>query len=132
MAVPLSAPVPQVLVVEDEKAILNLLRISLRSIGVVVWEAASGEEGVEVFLQYGSAIELVILDVTLPGKDGIQTALELRSIRPALKVCFITGDPGSPRMDAISAFGPVSVIDKPFCLGDLAREIKRLLGPTIK
>jgi two-component system, cell cycle sensor histidine kinase and response regulator CckA len=130
MADPLPAQAPQVLVVEDERAILNLMRISLRSLGVVVWEAASGEEGVEVFLQHGSAIKLAILNVSLPGMDGTQTALELRRIRPEVKVCFITGDPGSPRMAAIATLGPVSVIEKPFYPGDLAREIKRLLGPT--
>jgi len=65
-----------VLVVDDDAALRNLLRVSLQRIGYVVYEAANGGEALEIFNE--NSIDLVLLDVVMPEMDGFDTCTELR------------------------------------------------------
>ena len=75
----LETPARAILVIEDDFAIRGLLGLTLRNAGYAVWETATGEEGIDLFRQHRDRIGLVILDLGLPGMDGLDTARVLRA-----------------------------------------------------
>jgi len=117
----------EVIVIENKAAIRNVLTRSLQVAGFVVWEAASGEEGVMLFRQHAATIGLVLLDARLGEMDGIQTALELRAIRPDAVLGFMTGDPDSPTMQEAYALSPAFVLEKPFRMAQFLQGVNRIL-----
>jgi len=116
-----------ILVVEDNKQIRWILQRVFLQAGLVVWDVASGEDAVRLIRQHAINICLVLLDVRLGGMDGIQTALELRSLRPDVALCFMTGDPDSPAMAEAIARSPTYVFEKPFHMTQMLQEVKRIL-----
>ncbi|MCS7155143.1 MAG: sigma-54 dependent transcriptional regulator, partial [Bacteroidetes bacterium] len=79
----------RILVVDDERAIRNALREILEHEGYRVEEAASAEEALEQALR--SEVDLVLLDVKMPGRDGLEVLEALRQGRPELPVVLLTG-----------------------------------------
>jgi DNA-binding response OmpR family regulator len=77
-----------VLVIEDEPGIADLLRRGLESAGFVVDMAADGQLG--LLSAQRDEVELVILDLGLPGLPGEQVLRRLRAVRPALPVIVLT------------------------------------------
>jgi len=74
-----------VLVIDDEEIPRNLLCDMLRSLGYTALPAVSGEEGIEILRYAPEKVDLVIVDRTMPGMDGIETVERLRSLRPTLR-----------------------------------------------
>ena len=79
----------RVLVVDDEESMRYFLERSLKRRGYKVECAASGEDAIEA--ARGEAPDLVLLDLRLPGMDGIETLSKLRAIRPDARVILMTG-----------------------------------------
>lgn len=86
-----------VLIVDDEAAIVDTARETLECNGYRVLTAASGNQAIAVFQQHANQIELVVLDMMMPGMDGCQTKSALRSIAPACRILATSGlrRPGS-------------------------------------
>jgi CheY-like chemotaxis protein len=107
--------VPNVLVIDDERPIRALLREVLAEQGYDVTEAANGVEGVRRARERRP--DLVITDILMPDKDGLETILELRAVAPGLPVIAISGGSAMMSMDVLSAarrFGARHVFSKPF------------------
>ncbi len=105
---------PEVLVVDDEAVVLGLLAAALRHYGLGMRQADSGEEAVRVYQGHRDTIDVVLLDVQMPGLDGPQTLTALRVLNPAVRVLFMTGDAGRYSHDQLLALGADRVLDKPF------------------
>ena len=80
--------VKKVMVVDDEPAVCKLLSDFLEDKGYVVKEVYEGEKVVEAYLQ--TRPDVVLLDVKLPGKDGLEVLRELRAIDPKVSVIMVT------------------------------------------
>jgi CheY-like chemotaxis protein len=80
----------KILVVDDEPSIRRVVRLGLTSLGHTICEAADGNEALAQFDAVGQ-VDLVITDVVMAGKDGIETLVELRKRRKDLKVLVISG-----------------------------------------
>src|ERR1700736_3060715 len=78
----------RVVVVEDEPAIRRGIADALRASGYQVAEAADGFRGLEEAVRLG--VDLVLLDLLLPGRDGLQVLTDLRKVRPTLPVIILT------------------------------------------
>jgi len=78
-----------VLVIDDDDAIRQLLRALLEREGFVVEEAADGQEGVE--RHRNRPADIVITDIIMPNKDGVNTMFELLKMTPNLKIIAISG-----------------------------------------
>lgn len=85
---------PGVLVVDDTAGVLGVVGAAMRHHGFDVWLAADGVEAVEVFQAHRDGIDVVLLDVRMPGRDGPQTLAVLRGLSPDLRCCFMSGDLG--------------------------------------
>ena len=80
-----------VLVVEDERAILNLIVASLESEGYRILKASSSRDALDVVAANGGVVDLVLTDATMPGMGGVELARELLATRPDLVVIIMSG-----------------------------------------
>lgn len=120
-----------ILVVDDEPSIRRVVRIAMEAIGHSVCEAADGNEAVAQFEALHS-VELVITDVVMAGKDGIETLVELRRRRKDLKIIVMSGGGqvgASTYLRMAGILGANKTLEKPFTLTDLQTVVTELLGP---
>jgi two-component system, cell cycle sensor histidine kinase and response regulator CckA len=80
-----------ILVVEDEKSLLDLARIVFESKGYTVFAAKDGIEAVEMYKQHRKNISLVFTDIRLPGLNGREVFTKLKEMNPNVKVIFTSG-----------------------------------------
>jgi DNA-binding NtrC family response regulator len=117
-----------ILIVEDEESMREGLRDWLTEGGYKVETAKDGEDGLKIISDHDVA--LVLLDLRLPGKDGISVLKEAKTIRPQLKVIIITAYPSSQTKAAAIKEGAVDYLPKPFNLYDLDKLIQGKLLPA--
>jgi CheY-like chemotaxis protein len=99
----------KVLVVEDDELVRRVARRALESGGYAVVEAANVDEAL-CLLEGGSAVDLVLSDVVMPGKSGLELASLLESTLPGLPVVLMSGYSESQRSCAASR----RFLEKPF------------------
>ena len=119
----------RVLVVDDDGMIRDVVRRVLERAGHEVIEAAEGSEGLRKLKE--STVDLMIVDVMMPKKGGIETLMELRKSQPGIKTIVITGkvDTDSASFkNLVHAFGVSRVFPKPFDLNELSSTVENLLG----
>jgi CheY-like chemotaxis protein len=105
----------RILVVDDNEAFRVLLRQTLRKAGYEVAEACDGDEALRLFT--ANPVRLVITDVLMPEKDGIETIRALRRGGPPVKILAISGGGRlEPRMclSLAKMIGADRVLAKPF------------------
>jgi len=117
-----------VLVVEDEGALRTAVAHSLAGIGFEVLQGDSAEAALAVARSHGGDIDLLLTDVLMPGQSGAQLAEALRRERPAVKVLYMTGFPGDPRVAEVMGGGAAEVIHKPFKHSTLVEQVRRLVA----
>jgi CheY-like chemotaxis protein len=127
-AKPRRAGVPGILVVDDEQIIRQLLYTVLRRQGFNVWLAASGDEAVQVYAAHQAEIDLVLLDVRMPGPDGPATLAALRQRSATLRCCFMSGDLGGVTKEELLALGAERVFIKPFVSTEMARSLWEMVN----
>jgi CheY-like chemotaxis protein len=80
-----------ILLVEDDPGVCQLLSRILRDRGYTVIEACHSEQALELFEKHSTEIHLVLTDVVMPGKSGLELADILRAKRPDLKILCMSG-----------------------------------------
>jgi anti-anti-sigma factor len=118
----------RVLVVDDELSVLCILAAGLRSRGFHVWLAGDGCQAIELYRQRRAMIDVVLLDVRMPGMSGPQTLAALWGVWPAVRCCFMTGDPSPYTEAALLRLGAARVFRKPFDLTEVAETLGELTG----
>jgi CheY-like chemotaxis protein len=112
---------PGILVVDDEWGVRRLLKVGMRQQGFAVWLAAGGQEALELYRRHQETIDVVLMDVRMPGLDGPQTLAALRELTPQIRCCFMSGDAGSYTEDRLRNWSAAAVLQKPFPLAEVAR-----------
>ncbi len=120
---------PCILIVEDEKDVREMLRISLARKRYTVLEAQNGKDAITYFKP--AVTDLVITDLIMPEEDGLKVIMKLREIKPSIKIIAISGGgkagPGS-YLNLAKALGADAAYSKPFSLNDLMSKIDELLN----
>ena len=116
-----------ILLVDDEKVVLDVHRELLMSSGYTVYAAGSGREAIAVYLEKRNAIDLVILDMVMPGISGSETFDRLRQIDPAVKVLLSSGYSLTGEAQHIMDRGCNGFLQKPFQIEKLSRKIREML-----
>jgi CheY-like chemotaxis protein len=119
----------KILVVDDDKALLGTIGRILRSRGYEVQLASDGLEGLRLFRSHTP--ELVITDIFMPVKEGLDTILLLRTWSPELKIIAITGGGKVGKQDAFAAaadLGAWTVLAKPFTPEELLASVSECLA----
>lgn len=115
----------RILVIEDEPGIVDFLERGLRSYGFDVESAPDGESGAEQALD--GKFDLVVLDIMLPRRSGLEVLEELHRARPSLPVVVLTARGGvEDRVAGLDA-GAIDYLTKPFSLTELAARIRAQL-----
>ena len=115
---------PRVLLVDDDRSLLELLADYLRRQGHEVRGAATGQEGIAATAEWQP--DLVLLDVTMPGLDGWQVLSRLRSASP-VPVIMLTARGEEPEILRGFAGGADDYVTKPFSFAQLGARIKAVL-----
>jgi two-component system, OmpR family, response regulator len=115
-----------ILVVDDDALLRTLLYEVLRQEGIAVWTAANGFEALTLYDQQRGAIDLVLLDVNMPGRDGPETLAALRRLDPEVRCCYMTAGAGPYTEADLLAGGVCGLIRKPFRLFEAAHSLRQL------
>jgi len=121
--------VVKILVIEDDPEVRNYLVAVLSRAGHEVREASNGKEGVQAFAAAPS--DVVITDIIMPEKDGIETILDLRRTNPELKVIAISGGGRSTPdnyLHSAKLLGADRTIRKPFTNEEILAAVTELAG----
>ena len=111
-----------ILVIDDEQLIRLQIRSALELEGYVVHEAANGNEGLARIAE--AAPDVVITDILMPDKEGIETILELRRSHPKIRIIAISGGGRTGNKDFLRTakhLGADRTLAKPFGLAELLR-----------
>jgi PAS domain S-box-containing protein len=119
-----------ILLVEDEEALLDMMREFLRARGYCVLEARDGAEAYEIALEHDGDIHLVVTDVVMPRMSGRALAHQIKHLRPATRVLFVSGYPAEP-FDARSFSDGAFFLRKPFRRDDLLQRVREALDATL-
>lgn len=116
-----------ILVAEDELSVLNLVTLILRSAGYSVLTASDGNEALSVFENHTDSIDLVLLDVMMPGLGGRQVMDKIAAKYPAVRFLFSSGySENAIHTDFIIQEG-LRLIQKPYHRYDLLRTVREIL-----
>lgn len=117
----------QILLIDDDEAVLNVTAKMLEAINCQAYLAHSGQEALDFCKNSKIEIDLVILDETMRGLSGGETFDLLRKINPELKVILASGYGLDEKIQATLSRGCNGFLHKPFQLKDLEEKIKEVL-----
>jgi len=117
-----------ILLVEDEQSVRKSEREFLELSGYTVLEAQNGEEALRLARAHAGKIDLMITDVVMPHMGGAQLAGQLSSIRPQMKVLFVSGYAEKTVLQHGAIDVAARFLQKPFSLKLLARKIREVLN----
>ncbi len=120
--------VARILVIDDEYEVRVALRKILARAGHEVVEAANSEEGVRLFLQ--EPTDLVITDLFVPVKGGLEIIRELKANYPEVKIIVISGSAADFLRDTTSLakqYGALRALEKPFSPEEIIEAVQELL-----
>ena len=114
-----------ILVIDDDETICSLFRDTLEVTGHTVVTASESSKGLELVKEHD--YDLVLLDLMMPEMDGAELFRQIRMTKPELPVTIITGYPDSDLMMKALAYGPFSVMKKPFNSSDILSVVNNYL-----
>lgn len=116
-----------VLIVDDEKSVLKICVSMVRHCGLATITAFDGAEAVNIFRAHSHEIDLVLMDLTMPNMDGVAAMLELRKIKPDVRIILSSGFNEQELDERIRDQNPSGFIRKPYSLKNLEAELMRVL-----
>lgn len=115
-----------ILVIDDERVVLDTVRDGLNAHGYQVLTAEGGDEALRIVQSHQAAIALALIDVVMPGMSGPEVAQRLHATRPDLKILFMSGF--STEVVVVHGLdGGDPILVKPFSLDTLGRKVRELL-----
>ncbi|MBI5093551.1 MAG: PAS domain S-box protein [Candidatus Hydrogenedentes bacterium] len=120
-----------VLVVDDEQMVRDLAKTTMERAGFSVLTAVDGRDGVDVFRQHASEIDVVLLDMTMPHMDGGEAFREIRRLRSDAKIVLSSGYSEEDAMGRFGELGLAGFIQKPYRITDLFGVICKAMESTV-
>jgi len=120
---------PRILIIEDDAEVRELLSTLLSRAGYEISEACDGVEGIHAFRTDPS--DLIITDLVMPGKEGLETIVDLRNEFPDLKIIAISGgglDGQNNYLNAARLCGATMTFRKPFKNQEIIDAANKLLA----
>lgn len=120
-----------ILLVEDEPLVLQTLAAAIESKGHAVVTATNGNEGLEKFAE--RPFDLVVTDIVMPQKEGMETIIELRRLDPDVKILAISGGGRTGNLEFLKmaeGLGAVTSLKKPIKLAELFEALGKCLDES--
>jgi signal transduction histidine kinase len=118
----------RILLVDDDRAVREVTAALLRGCGYTVLEAGSGGGALEILDLEGTAIDLLLVDLAMPGMSGSELARRVRPKRPSLPILFVTGYADRAVLDGVSES---EVVGKPFMDDELIDKVRMTLAGAV-
>lgn len=112
----------KVLLVDDEEDFVEMLSLRLQELGEKVSIAYGGQEGLDALVN--TPIDVVILDIKMPGMDGIETLREIKKHFPLVEVIMLTGHGSTETAVEGMKLGAFDYLMKPADFGDLSAKLE--------
>jgi CheY-like chemotaxis protein len=119
---------PRILIIDDEQDLRLILREALEYVGYEVVEAGNGDEGLQHYRE--TPADLIITDIIMPGKGGLETIGELQRADPHVRIIAISGGSSFGYADALDIakqLGARRVFRKPFQLPEMCQAVREAL-----
>ncbi|HLA61730.1 MAG TPA: ATP-binding protein, partial [Nitrospiraceae bacterium] len=116
-----------ILLVEDEPSVRGLVHETLRLHGYTVLEARHGIEALLTSAKYVGPIHLLLTDVVMPQMSGPEVAEKILTVRPGIKVLYMSGYPDHPVFDQGGVSRQTGFLPKPFSPHVLAQKVREVL-----
>ncbi len=120
-----------ILLVDDEKSILDTGRDTLSLYGYKILTAENGEQTIEIYQSQMENIQLVILDLIMPGQGGKKCLSDLIAINPKVKVLMTSGYSSSQKIEELIQSGAAGFISKPYRPDDLLFTIRNIIDKDL-
>ncbi len=117
-----------VLVIDDERIIVDIVSDMLKSLGFNVLAANSGSQALKIYKQHVAIIDLVILDLIMPEMSGTTCFQNLKMINSGIKVIISSGAGEIEKKNYLKELGISDYLEKPYNLNKLAGKIKEVLN----
>ncbi len=117
----------RILIVEDEPEVRDYLSIALKRHGYSIEVADDGDEAIDALTRSGSDVSLMLLDIIMPRKDGLDTLREVRQINPLLPIVMLSGSSSTPHVIQAMKCGANDFLQKPISFEDLGHSIQKAL-----
>jgi PAS domain S-box-containing protein len=119
-----------ILLVDDEEIVVDVAQAMLENLGYRVITASGGEEALNLVEKQGQEIDLVVLDMIMPGMDGGKTFDHVRALRPDMPVLLSSGYAIDGQAKDIMKRGCNGFIQKPFSIVELSKKIHKIVDET--
>jgi PAS domain S-box-containing protein len=116
-----------ILLIDDEKMILEIGRELIEELGYTVRPAMSGQEAIEIFQKEQDTIDMIIMDMIMPGMSGSETFDRLKEINQEVKILLSSGYSVDGQASKILRRGCDGFIQKPFNMNQLAEKIHKIM-----
>ena len=116
-----------ILLVNDEEMIVDAGEEILQTLGYKVLIVTGGKEAIELYRENKHKIDMVLLDIVLRGLGGGETYDRMKEVNPKVKVLLSSGYDIDGEVEAILNRGCDGFVQKPFLLGQLSQEIRKIL-----
>lgn len=118
-----------ILLVDDEAAVRRITGLMLKQIGYNVLPAADGNQALELFKLHADEIIAVILDLIMPGCDGVEVFNQISQLRPNTPVLMASGAPQENTAHRFGEKRPAGYLQKPFSFAALTAKLGECLNP---
>ncbi len=123
---------PTLLIVDDERSVRQLICVNLRAAGFDVFEASSGREALTIATTPETNIDILVSDIIMPHMNGRDLANRLSSIRPFIKVLFMSAYTAEILTNFKLCPDGADFIKKPFTMAELTDRISRVWAMSPK
>ena len=117
----------KILVVDDEDIVAELIKGVLAEEGAEVLGASNGYEAIDIFEKFHGSIDLVILDMIMPGMNGDEVLKVLREIRDDIRIIISSGFMSEDQREKLKEFRVDGFLDKPYNDRDVIKAVSRTL-----
>ena len=120
---------PRVLIIDDDSNLRVVLRAALEKAGHEILEAGDGNQGIKAFRE--QRVDLVLCDLVMDGKEGLETIRELVRLQADVKIIAMSGGLFGWKMDMLplaEKFGAAKSLKKPFDVGTLLSAVDELVS----
>lgn len=118
----------RVLLIDDDELVLAMLQSALLAAGHEVITAGDGDQGLRALRR--QPVDIIVTDIIMPGKEGIETIIEVRRLSPTIPIIAMSGGglhAGRLYLEAAARLGATRTLSKPFSPKKLLQEIEACL-----
>lgn len=113
-------PAPAVLIADDEAICLTIASRMLEQVGIRVITAVDGIEALHLFEKFREEIAVILLDIEMPGLNGVETFRRLKQLRGDVRVVIVSGHVTAANRRLLDVLRPAGYVNKPLTVRALA------------